>query len=122
MKFVGVGISLPQILDDGPTDVQAPFYWQDRFGELHAVNEMETGYLFNCLKMMWNHTVPSHMRLRPYKHWTLNGERFHDRGWKEYAVRSMWNELVKRDDLTEFMKSTLFRMHTMAVGYLQREG
>ena len=39
---------------------EQPIHWFNRFGEAIPLSEMETGYLYNTLKMIWNnHLMPS---------------------------------------------------------------
>ena len=46
--------------------------WRDMSGNLHDPTTMSTDYVFNVFLMIWNHSVPCHMRahLPPYNRYT----------------------------------------------------
>jgi hypothetical protein len=72
-------------------------HWRTREGEILTPSEMKTSHLFNCVRMIFNHTAPDEMKLRPFKHWP---------GWdrapsyqKRVCVTAFLRELLHRSDL-----------------------
>ena len=72
--------------------------WEDRFGERHEIETMETRHLFYCLTMLWNNTMPVKTRSK-YKEWELS-DRFYDKEYLHTVVSAMWSTLKEREDLT----------------------
>jgi len=72
-----------------------PFQWRDRNGDFHDVAKMETRHLFYTVRMIWNHTVPDFLKLRPYIEYTFNP--FYTPEYMYNAVEAILNELASRD-------------------------
>ena len=96
---------------------QEEFYWQDQVGQMWHPSEMDTPYLFNCVRMLWNHNVPSDMRLHPYKHYALDG-RFRDQQYVNKAISALLKELVNRPDTTIYMCGAIYQMTILANSHL----
>ncbi|MCP4552479.1 MAG: hypothetical protein GY834_10670 [Bacteroidetes bacterium] len=71
---------------------------------------METRHLFYTLKMIWNHTVPEEMQLKPFKKYRLNMSK----DYLKDAVSCMVTELNTRRNLelyiTEIIKIENYRL------------
>ena len=85
------------IVADGEQFAIANFRWRDRHGNWFNPREMETRHVFYTLRMIWNHSAPEHLKLKPY-----NRYRFGKPYTTEYmrlAVRALLAELRTRMDL-----------------------
>lgn len=95
-------------------DIEEGFRWQTMDGQLLTVQEMETEHIYNCLRMIFNHSIP---------------EPYNDMGFKYYPAIKYWpterrrqcvmifiKELSQRD-LPRWMKANLFSMKTRIEQY-----
>lgn len=78
-----------------------PFQWRDRSGKFYPPAEMETRHLFYTLKMIWNHSVPEHMKLKPYKRYTFNS--FYTNEYMTKAVKALTAELKIRENIEIYL-------------------
>ena len=75
------------------------FLWRDRKGNLHNPKDMETSYLLNVLKMIWNNTVEEHNRIQPVHLYDFGS--FYTPEYMAQAVKAMVDELsTRKSDLT----------------------
>ena len=88
------------------------FHWRTQEGEVLTPPEMETSHIFNCVRMIFNHTAPEEMKLRPFKHWP---------SWedvpaiqKRVCVMAFLTELSRRTDLNPSQLSQLRHMAVCA--------
>jgi len=76
------------------------FKWRDRTGKFHDVTEMATKHLFHTLLMIWNHSVPQHLRIEPYIRYRF--DEFYNAEYITQAMRALSRELRKRINLTPY--------------------
>lgn len=77
-------------------DEVSNFVWTTNDGLDMRVGAMRTGHIFNCVKMIYNHTVPEHLTINPYKKWDLS----HMSGrYRRVALTVFLRELAKSTDL-----------------------
>ena len=74
-------------------------------------SEMSTRHLFYTLRMIWNHTMPEHMRVG------FNARRYssfpgYAQEYMAEAIRRIGGELSTRTDLAPFQKRELEQMAT----------
>jgi hypothetical protein len=86
---------------NSPTD----FMWKTKDGRLLHVTQMGTHHLYSIVKMLWNHTAPDHLQLKPFKQYRLGPRFTHE--YTSKAVRHIVKELATRTDLTPYMIKTL---------------
>ena len=79
-------------------DIQTQFKWRDRKGKFHKVEDMDTSYLFNTLKMIWNNVVPEQYRIEPIYLYDFGS--FYTSEYMATAVSCIVNELNNRFDIT----------------------
>jgi hypothetical protein len=72
--------------------------WRDRKGSFHDISSMETRHLFYTVRMIWNHTSPSDLQLKPFKKYSFS--KFYTQEYFAKMVKAMLIELSKRNDLT----------------------
>ena len=88
--------------------------WRDAEGNFHYPDQMVTRHLFHTIRMIWNHSMPPHMRTGPHRRHSF----MHPIYTTEYmqdAIRFGLPELLKRQDITpqwrrdiEFMRSWFY--------------
>lgn len=90
------------------------FRWETQHGVKIQPKDMTTTHLFYSLRMIWNHTAPGHLQLRPFRRYTFS-ERFTAEYCKR-AVRALIQELATRSDLPasaladlEFMRTSVLK-------------
>lgn len=88
--------------------------WRDMSGNLHDPTTMSTDYVFNVFLMIWNHSVPTHMRahLPPYNRYT----KFPKVYTKNY-MRTMFN--VMHEKLTNLNKFGLTDVQIGLIAYVE---
>lgn len=74
-----------------------PFTWRDMSGNKHNPCDMDTDYVFNVFRMIWNHRTPPQCHI-----WLPNDVKYHfpKRYTKNYMKRSfgeMYKQLKNRD-------------------------
>jgi hypothetical protein len=74
------------------------FKWQDRTGGMHAPERMETRHVFFTLRMIWNHSAPERLKLKPFRRYTSFGAHYSP-DYMHRAVRALIAEASRRDDL-----------------------
>lgn len=82
--------------------------------------EMETRHLFYTLKMIWNHSAPEHLKIRPYRKYNFDTKVY----TKEYikkAVRCLSKELSSRDDMSPMYIEVLGNIMSSIDEYIQGE-
>lgn len=73
--------------------------WHTKDGLLLDISDMETDHIINCLKMIWNHTVPVEYKIFPFRHYPGLTERIESRkSLYRQAIREFCKELQKRKD------------------------
>jgi len=86
-------------------EIEREFEWRDQKGVFHKVEDMETRHLYYTLRMIWNHSVPEEMKLKPYKRYQFDC--FYTPQYIAIAVRKMMRELIKRTDITPIEAASL---------------
>lgn len=81
------------------------FMWKDRHNVFHAPFQMETSYLYNTIRMIWNHSMPEEFKLTPYRIYSFGP--FYTPEYMRQAVRAFLNELTTRTDITFRMNREL---------------
>ena len=84
------------------------FQWLDQYGQRHYPKNMETRHLFYTLRMIWNHSAPEELKLKPYIKHTFST--FYTPEYMRNAIKALMAELSKRDD-TELYLAPLAIMH-----------
>lgn len=103
-------------------EISTGFRWRDRDGVYHDIFEMKTSYIFFVLRMIWNHSVPKHMRITPYKFYSnLFGHPFYTNEYVKNAAIAMIAELSKRDDLTPYFEKCIDHMRKWSSEAYQME-
>ena len=87
----------PIIVTDGEQFAIANFRWRDRHANWYNPREMETRHVFYTLKMIWNHSAPDHLKLKPYNHYRFGKP--YTTEYMRLAVRALMAELRTRTDL-----------------------
>ena len=89
--------------------------WRDMSGNLHDPTTMSTDYVFNVFLMIWNHSVPTHMRahLPPYNRYT----KFPKVYTKNY-MRTMFN--VMHEKLSNPGKIGLNMMQLGLIAFVEK--
>lgn len=88
--------------------VSKPFEWRDKQGNFHKVTEMNTSYLFNTLKMIWNNVVPEDQRIMPC--YLYNFGPNYTLEYMIEAIQAIVIELWARSDLNTFQLTALAKM------------
>lgn len=73
------------------------FVWNDAFGKSYPVGNMDTHHLFYSVRMLWNHLLPAHVQMKPFKKKAIGNP--HSEYWKQ-AMAVMWRVLLDRKDIT----------------------
>jgi hypothetical protein len=95
-------------LSDLPPMLDPEFRWVTMELDIVTTRQMNTWHLFNCLKMIWNNTVPKHCHVLPYK--AYSGIDKWPKESRQHAVTCLFHELCLRPDITENMKRVLREM------------
>lgn len=101
--------NLPPMLDPN-------FRWLTMEMKIMTTREMSTWHLFNCLKMIWNNTVPEWARVGNFK--AYPGIEDWPSKIRRHAVTCLFHELAMRPDITEDMRRILREMME-AMSHLQ---
>lgn len=78
---------------------KASWKWRDRQGYFHEVFDMKTSHLFFTLRMIWNHTMPEDVKLKPYR--CYNFSAYYTNKYMKEAIFNIGAELFKRTDLSQ---------------------
>ncbi len=92
------------------TTLSNQYQWRDRKGNLYLPSEMETKHLFFTLLMIWNHSVPDIMRIKPYQKYQFN--KFYTEEYIRDSVRHIFKELTTRKDINPIFTSKLHQIKT----------
>ena len=99
----------------GSKTLSRGFLWRDRHGDDHSIFDMETSYVFFVLRMIWNHSTPDHMRMKPYKFYdNLFNHPHFTNAYVKAATIAMIMELSTRDDLTAYFQAGIDHMRKWA--------
>ena len=82
-------------------DIVKKFQWKDRNDVFHYPCDMETRHIFYTLKMIWNHSVPENMKLKPYKKYRFSP--FYTAKYMKVAVKCLIAELKTRNDIELYL-------------------
>lgn len=96
-----------------PSDVE-DFKWLAADGRFVRPKDMTTRHLFYTLRMIWNHTVPEHMKFKPYIRYVF--PEFYSNQYMILAVRYMMKELLSRTHCEEFV-GTVLEMRRHLIDY-----
>jgi hypothetical protein len=72
--------------------------WRDRNGVMHLPSGMLTRHLFHTLRMLWNNSVPAHMRVGSVRLYRFDPH-LYPRYYLREAVVHIGRELLSRKDL-----------------------
>jgi hypothetical protein len=97
-----------QLAKTGPADL-THWTWRDREGQRHTPASLETHHLFYTLRMIWNHVVPSHMRVGKVRLYIFSAKHYSPRYFAE-AVAALGAELMTRQDVTPEWEVELAQM------------
>ena len=86
----------------------ARFQWRDRTGVFHNPKDMETRHLFFTIRMIWNHSAPEYMRIKPYNKYSFGD--FYTREYMRDAVKFLAKELGTRKDASVYYTSCIENM------------
>ena len=78
-------------------DIRTQFLWKDSKDRFHDPKKMRTGHLFFTLRMIWNHSMPEQMKLRPYIEHTFS--EYYTAEYTITAINVIGRELLTRQDL-----------------------
>lgn len=81
------------------------FKWKDQYGKFWDLADMRTDHLYYVIRMVWNHSAPDHLKLKPYKSYKFGN--YYSVEYIKVAVEHMWKELSTRPNLTYKMKADL---------------
>jgi hypothetical protein len=84
------------------------FAWIERGGNRLFPVEMRTSHLFFAIRMIWNHSAPDHMRIKPYQKYVFGP--VYTNEYMLSAIANLLRELSKRDDLTPYFIECLEHM------------
>lgn len=80
--------------------------WKTSDNRRLSPSNMDTNHLFNTLKMIWNHFMPTEFRITPFKQYSYFSS-FYTREYLGEAIQKIGKELLNRDDLTPSQKDQL---------------
>lgn len=97
------------------TSVRESFKWRDRKGSFYLVSDMGTGHLFFTLRMIWNHSMHCSVTDSVYNKYNFSS--FYTLEYMLQAIRAIFPELVKREDLTNSQKDWISQktLHVISV-------
>lgn len=81
------------------------FRWKDRDDVFHNPECMETRHIFFTLRMIWNHSAPKEMVIKPYKKYVFDD--YYTKDYMIEAVKHLSYELSKRSDLSPYFVKCL---------------
>jgi len=82
------------------------FRWKKSNDDFIYIDEMNTSYLFNTFRMIWNNTAPEFRRDVIYNRYDFSGF-YLENDYLNKALRAMKIELNGRESKTTFMKNWL---------------
>lgn len=88
------------------TGLARKFRWRTQKDEWLLPSEMETRHLFYTLRMIFNHSVPDNLALKPYKPYWFDPVIYNKKYITE-AIRNLAYELATRDDIKEAWNNDL---------------
>ena len=102
--------------------VGSAFVWKDQRNQFHVPCHMATRHLFFTLRMIWNHSVPYGLQLRPFKMYTFSS--YYTRDYILQAIKCLSAELLTRDDIDPSWWSDLgvIKKHIDSLNYKQLKG
>lgn len=86
----------------------AAFVWRDMRGNPHVPAKMATRHLWFTIRMIWNHTMPNHVRITPYHAYEFSAD--YTAAYLRDAVFTLGAELLSRDDIDPRWYDDLERM------------
>lgn len=85
------------VKENNMDDIQVRFLWKDSKERFHDPKKMRTKHLFFTLRMIWNHSMPEQMKLRPYMEYTFS--EYYTVEYIITAISVIGKELLSRKDL-----------------------
>lgn len=82
--------------------IDKTFKWKDRFEDFHYPCEMNTNHIFYTVLMIWNHSQPEELKIKPYEKYSFPD--FYSNEYMILAFKNLFVELLNRNDLTKWMK------------------
>ena len=89
-------------------DTLTDFTWRDRKGRFHAPQQMETRHIYYTLRMLWNHSAPEHLKLKPYHKYSFPP--YYTSEYCARAVGHLLKELSTRDIPIEYANDINFML------------
>lgn len=86
-------------------ELEPGFQWRDQHGNFHEPRAMSTKHLFFTLRMIWNHSVPEPLQLKPFKHYHFSS--YYTTHYMCQAVRALATELSTRKNLAPYWIESL---------------
>lgn len=77
--------------------IEKIWQWRDKRGFFYCPYDMQTRHLFYTFRMIWNHSMPDEVRIKPYQHYVFSS--FYTPEYMKEAIRFMGHELFKRTDI-----------------------
>lgn len=99
-------------------DLVIGFRWRDRKGNFHNPQDMHTRHLFYIVRMIWNHSAPYALRLRPYKSYYFT--EFYTPEYMITAIKVLFPELMNRSNRLPFMNMDIELMRDRMEKFLSR--
>ena len=65
---------------------------------MHQPKDMGTSHIFYTIRMIWNHTVPEHLKIRPFRGYNFSP--FYTVEYMEQAMAVLSEELARRGSLS----------------------
>lgn len=95
--------------------VAKSFMWRMQGGERIYPKNMTTHHLFYTLKMIWNHTVPEHKQIKPFKQYNINWS-FYTPEYLANAIRVLSAELGTRENIELYLHPlSIIQKHMEAI-------
>lgn len=90
---------------------EGPFKWRTRKGEFVSPCDMQTRHLSSTLLMIWNHSAPPTMSVRPGKKYAF--PEFYTTSYMSSAFKAIWDELTTRTDLSLCQYTDMLRLRRL---------
>lgn len=93
------------VTDVKAQELIAAWRWRDKAGVYLRPDQMDTGHVFNTLRMIWNHTMPASAVTHDFIRHSFN--KFYTKEYLLSAILPLTLELSKRTDMQEYQKRHL---------------
>lgn len=93
------------VTDVSAQEIIEAWRWRDKFGTFLRVEQMDTGHIFNTLRMIWNHSMPASAITHDFIRHTFTG--FYTPEYLRSAILPLTIELSKRKDMLAYQERHL---------------